>query len=159
MLALPAPRVQVSRTPALAPSPLPSPSVPAPAFVSDPGDEVSSFSNRFLATLRDGEGPSPVVPSPPCRARTSPSAALVRCRGRASFWWVGAGVVVSVVLALFAAVVWCNSVAALPELALPAELAMVGEWVEGGGLLVFGRRRVLFVRFVLCVAAALYFFV
>ena len=67
--------------------------------------------------------------------------------------------VVSVVLALFAAVVWCNSVAALPELALPAELAMVGEWVDGGGLLVFGRRRVLFVRFVLCVAAALYFFV
>ena len=45
------------------------------------------------------------------------------------------------------------------ELALLAELAVVGEWVEGGGLLVFGRRRVLFVRFVLCVAAALYFFV
>ena len=49
--------------------------------------------------------------------------------------------------------------AAPAELALPAELAVVGEWVEGGGLLVFGRRRVLFVRFVLCVAAALYFFV
>ena len=45
------------------------------------------------------------------------------------------------------------------SVAAPAELAMVGEWVEGGGLLVFGRRRVLFVRFVLCVAAALYFFV
>ena len=70
------------------------------------------------------------------------------------------GVVVSVVLALFAAVVWYgNSVAAPAELALPAELAVVGEWVEGGGLLVFGRRRVLFVRFVLCVVAALYFFV
>ena len=65
----------------------------------------------------------------------------------------------SVVLALFAAVVWCNNVAALPELALPAELAMVGEWVEGGGLLAFGRRRVLFVRFILCVAVALYFLV
>ena len=36
--------------------------------------------------------------------------ALVRCRGRALFWWVGVGVVVSVVLALFAAVVWCSSV-------------------------------------------------
>ena len=45
---------------------------------------------------------------------------------------------------------------ALVELALPAELAVVGEWDEGGGLLVFGRRRVLFVRFVLCVVAALY---
>ena len=65
------------------------------------------------------------------------------------------GVVVSVVLALFAAVVWCgfNSVTA------PTELAMVNAWVEGGGLIVSGRRRVLFVRFVLCVAAALYFFV
>ena len=52
-----------------------------------------------------------------------------------------------------------TSVAAPAELALPTELAVVGEWVEGGGLLVFGRRRVLFVRFVLCVAAALYFFV
>ena len=49
--------------------------------------------------------------------------------------------------------------AAPAELALPAELAVVSEWVEGGGLLVSGRRRVLFVRFVLCVAAALYFFV
>ena len=69
-------------------------------------------------------------------------------------------VVLSVVLALFAAVVWCgNSVAAPAELALPAELAEVSEWVEGRGLLVSGRRRVLFVRFVLCVAATLYFFV
>ena len=70
------------------------------------------------------------------------------------------GVVVSVVLALLAAVVWCdNNVAAPAELALPVEVAMVGEWVEGGGLLVSSRRRVLFVRFIICVAAALYFFV
>ena len=43
--------------------------------------------------------------------------------------------------------------------AAPTELALANEWVEGGGLLVSGRRRVFFVRFVLCVAAMLYFFV
>ena len=59
-----------------------------------------------------------------------------------------------VALALLVALAFCSI-----SVAAPTELALVNEWVEGGGPLVSGRRRVLFVRFVLCVAAALYFFV
>ena len=115
-----------------------------PVFESDPGDEVDSLSDGLLATLRDGEGPSPVVPSPPRRACTSSSTALARCRGRALYGWVGVGVVALVALALLAFVVGCSVVA-------PTELVAVGEWVEGGGAIVSGRRHVLFVKFLLYV--------
>ena len=64
------------------------------------------------------------------------------------------GVVLSVALALLVALAFCSI-----SVVAPTELALVNEWVEGGGLLVSGRRRVFFVRFVLCVAAMLYFFV
>ena len=54
------------------------------------------------------------------------------------------GVVALVALALLAFVVCCS-------VAAPAELAAVSEWVEGGGLVVSGRRHVLFVKFLLYV--------
>ena len=113
------------------------------------------FEGIVYETQRDGEGPSSVAHVPPRRrANTSSSVVLARCRGRSLFWWSGVGVVLSVALALLVALAFCSI-----SVAVPTELALVNEWVEGGGLLVSGRRRVFFVRFVLCVAAMLYFFV
>ena len=53
-----------------------SPPLSVLEFVFDLSDEVDSLSDRFLATLRDGESSSSVVPSPPRRACTSLSTAL-----------------------------------------------------------------------------------
>ena len=133
------------------------PALPAlVALVSNPDDELDFVSEGIVyETQRDGEGPSSVAHVPPRRrANTSSSVVLARCRGRSLFWWSGVGVVLSVALALLVALAWCSI-----SVAAPTELALVNEWVEGGGLLVSGRRRVFFVRFVLCVAAMLYFFV
>ena len=159
-LVLPAPSSPAlfAALPASAPAlPAVQPALPAPvAFVSNPDDELDFVSEGIVyETQRDGEGPSSVAHVPPRRrANTSSSVVLAWCRGRSLFWWSGVGVVLSVALALLVALAFCSI-----SVAAPTELALANEWVEGGGLLVSGRRRVFFVRFVLCVAAMLYFFV
>ena len=77
------------------------------------------------------------------------------------FWWLGVGVVLSVVLALFATLLWCGrQVDNVDERVEGSYVADVGEWVEGGDVcgVVHGGGGVFVVRFVFCVVALLYYF-